>query len=225
MIANKNVMLLHIFSKLNQPNVFILFFNLMVLVFTFDGQADEGNVSNKQGESAVLFTDAPEAREVLVSIKPIDDSDLLHITASIRIAAERMKVWDVLTSCEQAMEYVPDIRSCKVLQSGVDSQGVPFDITKHHLKPYFFLPGVDSIFRADYQKPKQVSFYRQGGDMAFFKGEWRFVDSTDDETILFYDATVDLHRRLGQRSEQRILQRDLPQMLKKLRELVEQESP
>lgn len=222
-------MLLHIFLKLNRSNVFLLLFNLtifiLLLTLAFDGQTDEGNASREQADSVVLLTSTPEAREVLVSIKRIDDSDLLHITASIRIAAERVAVWRVLTSCEQAMNYVPDIRSCEVLQSGVNSQGTSFDITKHHLKPYFFLPGVDSIFRADYQKPKQISFYRQGGDMAFFKGEWTFVDSADDETILFYDATVDLHRRLGQGSEKRILQRDLPKMLKELRKLVEQDVP
>ncbi len=167
------------------------------------------------------LADLPDGRQPLVTIDSLPDSPHLELSAVIRVAAPPALVWDILVDCREALKYVPDIRECEVLQSGVDLQGNVFDITRHRIKPYFFLPGVNSIFRANYYRPHQIEFYRQGGDLEFFRGNWRFFEIDANETLLHYQATVDLHKRLSPQSELRTLRRNLPKMLKRLRRQAE----
>ncbi len=165
----------------------------------------------------------PEGREVLLSVVPQGEQHVM-LSAAIRIHAVAETVWTVLVDCHQALEYVPDIRECQILDSGVDKNGYPFDITMHRLKPYFFLPSVKSVFLASYQQPVLIEFQKQGGDLESFMGSWRFEADAESQTVLYYEAVVNLSKRLSQRAEMRILRRDIPKMLNKLRELVEVDS-
>ncbi len=163
----------------------------------------------------------PENRAILLELETADNSPLVMLRAAIRIKASREQVWAVLVSCEQALRYVPDIRECRVMEQGETADEQPFEIILHRLKPYFFLPSVNNIFRAEYYWPERIEFHRQGGELQAFQGSWHFVAIADDETVLYYQASVNLSKNLGQRGEMRILKRDVPQLLGKLRELVE----
>ncbi len=163
----------------------------------------------------------PQGSEVVIDLQPEQDSSRVNLSASLFVAGSPEKTWAVLVDCDHAMNYVPAIRECEVLQSGIDPHGITFDITRHRIKPYFFLPSVENIFRANYNHPESIEFYRQGGDLMFFRGSWRFFKSMDGQTLVHYQAQVDLHKRLNQRAEMRRLRRDVPKMLKSLRKQVE----
>lgn len=204
-------MLLHIYNVSNRFNVYQLVFSLILFapVLTLPSLANPEAL--------------PEGREVVLDVVPEGEQQVM-LSAVIRIDALVERIWAVLLDCQQALEYVPDIRECQILDSGVDKDGRPFDITMHRLKPYFFLPSVKSVFLASYQKPMLIGFKKQGGDLESFTGSWRFEPDADNQTVLYYEAIVNLSKRMGQRAEIRILRRDIPKMLKKLRELAETDS-
>jgi len=220
----ESVMLLHILIIIKHNSRLVLSMLLCSLWSCFvvaqQVQAEDFLQFEPSGNNQTLIA-LPEGSEPIVVIKAIADTQRVQLSAVIKIAAAVAVVWDTLVSCDKALQYVPDIRECEVLQTGIDQQGNAFDITRHRIKPYFFLPSVNSIFRANYQRPEHIEFYRQGGDLRFFRGQWQFIESDTDETLLYYQATVDLHKRLNQRSEMRILNRDVPRMLMDLRELAE----
>lgn len=173
-------------------------------------------VSNRFNLYQLLFS-------LLLRVVP-EGEQQVRLSAAVQINALAETVWAVLLDCQQALEYIPDIRECEILDSGVDAQGLAYDVTMHRLKPYFFLPSVESIFRASYQKPLLIEFRKQRGDLESFMGNWRFEQEGENATVLHYQASVHLSKRLGQRNEMRILLRDIPDMLKKLRELAEPSS-
>lgn len=163
----------------------------------------------------------PEGRDISVQVEQLEEGEQISLSAAVRIMAPAETVWKVLVDCMQALEYVPDIQECEVLRSGIDDEGGHYDITRHRLKPYFFLPGVESVFRADYHYPRRIRFHKAGGELEHFSGAWVFETGCDGQTVLHYRASVDLHRHLSQRAQARILRRDVPQMLERLRELSE----
>lgn len=162
-----------------------------------------------------------QAGKVILRFTKIND-DIQRVRGWVLINAERALVWSVLIDCDQAMHYVPQMRECEVRASGSDESGHAYDLTYHRVKPYFFLPAVDNLFRATYLPPEQILFRKTGGDLVHFQGRWQFHAPAEQQTLLHYDAEVDLRASVNVRGERRMIRKDVGELLTRLKQLSEQ---
>jgi len=160
------------------------------------------------------------AGEVILRFTSMND-EVQRVQGWVLIDAERTLVWSLLVDCQQALEYVPNMRACEVRDSGIAEDGHAFDLTYHRVKPYFFLPAVENLFRADYLPPEQIRFRKAGGDLVHFQGSWQFHASAEQQTLLQYDAEVDLRASVNVRGERRMIRKDVGEMLARLKHLSE----
>ena len=196
---------------------------------------DTNSHSNSNSQTPVL-TDLPEflaaeeppldaaklqAGKIILRFTKIND-DIQRVRGWVLINAERALVWSVLIDCDQAMHYVPQMRECEVRASGSDESGHAYDLTYHRVKPYFFLPAVDNLFRATYLPPEQIRFRKTGGDLMHFQGRWQFHAPAVQQTLLHYDAEVDLRASVNARGERRMIRKDVGELLARLKQLSEQ---
>ncbi len=171
-------------------------------------------------DEAPLDTDALLAGDVVLRLAAMDDDTLL-VRGWVLIEASRKQVWDVLLDCDQALDYVPNMRACEVLASGIGDDGHRYDITHHRVKPYFFLPAVDNLFRATYMPPARIRFAKAGGDLVRFAGNWWFHALGRQRTLLCYQARVDLRASVSARGERYMVRKDVSEMLRRLKRQAE----
>jgi hypothetical protein len=117
------------------------------------------------GEDARLHAGA-----VLVEAKVDEAEGAARVSAAIDIAAAPDKVWAVMTDCARAATFVPDLVSCRILES--DPNGA-WDVREHIIDWAWYLPNIRNVFRSDYEPPRVLRFRRIDGDMARSEGEWR----------------------------------------------------
>ena len=92
--------------------------------------------------------DAVAAREVLVYADRGDRPLTVQVQARGRgRRCRRQAIWDVLKACEIAPEYVPNVVSCKKLE---ELDGGRADLFVQTIKPIFFMPTFEHVFRLDY---------------------------------------------------------------------------
>jgi len=124
--------------------------------------------------AAIELGPAAEARlgrgETLVDVRIDEAEDAAAVSAAIDIQATPEVVWGVMTDCERAPRFVPDLVSCRVLER--DPAG-KWDIREHMIDWAWFLPTIRNVFRSDYEPPHRLRFKRVDGDLKRSEGEWR----------------------------------------------------
>jgi uncharacterized protein YndB with AHSA1/START domain len=108
--------------------------------------------------------------ETLVDVRVDETEDAAAVSAAIDIQAAPSVVWAVMTDCERAPRFVPDLVSCRVLER--DPAGA-WDIREHIIDWTWFLPNIRNVFRSDYEPPHRLRFKRIDGDLKRSEGEWR----------------------------------------------------
>jgi uncharacterized protein YndB with AHSA1/START domain len=124
--------------------------------------------------AAITIDAAAEARlasgAVLVEAAADDVEQAARVSAVIDIAAPPEMVWAVMVDCARAPKFVPDLVSCRILES--DPNGA-WDVREHIIDWAWFLPSIRNVFRSDYDPPRVLRFKTIAGDMARSDGEWR----------------------------------------------------
>lgn len=136
-----------------------------------------------------------------------------HASATVRIHARRELVWSLITSCTEALDLVPGLVSCEVLQTAPDRS---WQRIRHVLDYSWYVPKLTYEIRATYDKPALISIERISGDLKTLKGAWA-LQGDGDYTIAHY--TVDLAPGfwVPHWMVRLALKRDLPKMLRALR--------
>ena len=138
------------------------------------------------------------------------------VQAAIRINAPARKVWEVLTSCTNAEQIIPGLRSCRLVAHESNS-----DIVEQRIKVAWYLPTFVYIFQTRYQPYRRLEFYKVGGDFKELKGHWRFESDPDDgRTLITYSVYMQPDFYVPQWIVRRTLRRHLPAMLSDLRRQV-----
>ncbi len=145
------------------------------------------------------------------ALRPVAEGGF-EVTAAIVIAAPRGLVRETLTDCGEAFRYMPGMRLCKVLDSGPD-----YDVTRHKIKRYWLLPGADFIFRARYHLPERIDVKLVEGNLRRLEARWSFCAVDENTTRLVYQASIEAGWYVSQRAERRTLERDLPEMLRRMK--------
>jgi carbon monoxide dehydrogenase subunit G len=120
-----------------------------------------------------------------VDVQPSADGASGVIFATIDVAASQAVVWSVMTDCDLAPKMVPNLKSCRILER--DPQG-RWDI-REEITRMALTPSVRTVYREDFDPPRQMSFHRTGGDLKVLEGQWR-LEPRAGQVRVTYEARV-----------------------------------
>ena len=162
--------------------------------------------------------DAVAAREIIVNA---DRSDR-PLTVLVRIAAEvdapPAAIWKILRACEIAPEYVPNVVSCKKVE---ELDGGRADLFVQTIKPIFFLPTFEHVFRLDYTPYTRIDVHRVSGPIAHMEGSWWLLPQDGGRVLLVYEVAVDPGLPIPRFLVRATMKRDLPKIMQAVRERAE----
>jgi hypothetical protein len=162
--------------------------------------------------------DAVAAREILVNAERGDRP----LTVLVRIAAEvdapPTDIWKILTACEIAPEYVPNVVSCKKVEELDDGRA---DLFVQTIKPIFFLPTFEHVFRLDYTPYTRIDVHRVSGPIAYMEGSWWLLPQESGRILLVYQVAVDPGLPIPRFLVRATMKRDLPKIMMAVRERAE----
>lgn len=116
---------------------------------------------------------AQVAENLRVQVDP-DPAGGARTRGGIDIPAPPAVVWAVMRDCDEAVRYVPKLRSCRVLRS--DPAGA-WDVREHRFD-YGPLGKIRHVFRSDYGPGQRIRVTRVEGDLKASEGQWR-LDSLE----------------------------------------------
>ncbi len=134
-------------------------------------------------------------------------------SAEVRIHATREVLWDVLTSCEEALSIVPGLKVCEVLESAPDRS---WQRIRQVMDYSWIIPRVNYVMQANYKKPDDISFEKIAGDPMRMHGSWT-LQSDGAYTVAHYRLDFMPGFWVPHWFVRSALKRDLPKMLHALR--------
>jgi hypothetical protein len=145
-------------------------------------------------------------------------------SASVRIHANREVVWSLITSCAEALQMIPGLMSCEVVETAPDRS---WQRIRHVMNYSWYAPKLTYEIRAFYDEPSRVAIERISGDLALLRGSWE-LRSDGDDTVAHYSVHLVPGFWVPRWMERAALRRDLPKMLRALRaraEFVQKQKP
>jgi Polyketide cyclase / dehydrase and lipid transport len=171
-----------------------------------------------QPDLAWIDRAALDAGEILVYA----ERSTRPLTVEIKIAAEidapATAIWNVLTACDIAPEYVPNVQSCRRLEQ---LDGGRADLFVQVIKPVFFLPSFEHVFRLDYTPHTRIDVHRVSGPIALMEGSWWLLPQDDGRILLVYELALDPGMPIPRFLVRATLKRDLPKVMAAVRERAE----
>jgi len=133
-----------------------------------------------------LDREALAAREIQVRTRRDGPTVIVEVVALID--ASPAAIWDVLTACEIAPEYVSNIVSCERLEV-VD--GGRAELFVQTVKPAFFIPRFEQVFRLDYEPYERIDVLEVSGPLERMEGRWWFLPGAGGTVMLAHTMEVD----------------------------------
>jgi hypothetical protein len=137
------------------------------------------------------------------------DDDAVTIDAAMRVRASQDAIRTVLRACEVAPEYTPNIVACRRVES---LNGGESEMYVQTVKPAFFVPRFEHVFRLDYF-PMRIEVHRVSGPIAELDGAWWFFDEADGAVLVVYSLRLRLGLPVPKFFVRSSLRRDVPAIL------------
>jgi hypothetical protein len=147
--------------------------------------------------------------EVQVLAEP-NDHGVVHMRFAIKVAAPAQAIWQVLKACELSPEYVPTVVSCHSIEK-VD--GDRAELFVQTVKPAFFIPSFEHVFRLDYEPYTHIGVHRVSGPLAQLDGNWWLVPQPDASILLIHELAVDPGLPIPRFFVRATMKRDVPKIL------------
>jgi hypothetical protein len=161
---------------------------------------------------------AVAAGMVFVQTEHGERPQIVRIRLAVDIAAAPQAIWDVLTACQVAPEYVPNVVSCRRLEV---LDGGRAELFVQVIKPIFFVPKFEHVFRLDYTPYTRIDVHRVSGPIALMEGSWWLLPEDGGHTLLVYELSLDPGFPIPRFFVRATLKRDLPKVLQAVRERAE----
>ena len=138
------------------------------------------------------------------------------VRAALLIDAPPDVVFQAMTRCDDAMQYVPHLRACRVLPQSVASNT---HLVEHEIDFGWYAPRLRYVFRADMVADRSITFRQVRGDFKTNEGVWEFEPQPGNggRTLLRYRVEIDPPAYIPSWLARSIFKRDLPRMLTQLR--------
>lgn len=160
------------------------------------------------------------AGEVVYQTTP-EDGGGVTIEMAVRIDAEWQAIWKVVTACEISPEYVPHVISCSAIdpesigEPPVSDSSVAF--YEQIVKPAFFLPKFEHVFRLEYFPPERIEVSHISGPLDRMEGRWRLIPAGDGSMVVIQKLTVKPGFPVPRFFVRNTLERDMPPVLAEIR--------
>ncbi len=143
------------------------------------------------------------------------------VRAAVRIDAAPEVVFQQMTRCEDAMQYVPHMKLCRLRDRAPDNS---WQLIEHEIDFGWYAPRIRYVFRADLVADRSIDFHQVSGDFKVNEGRWELQPSEDgSHTVLQYRATIDPPGYMPSWLVRSTFRREMPQMLTDLRRRCEAE--
>ena len=162
--------------------------------------------------------DALANGEVLVRAVKDPRPLTVSVKVAVLVAAPPEAIWKVLVACQVAPEYVPNVVRCRSLEV-VD--GGRAELFVQTVKPAFFLPTFEHVFRLDYDPYRRIDVHRVSGPIARMDGSWWLLPQPDGRTLLVYELALDPGMPVPRFFVRATLKRDLPRIVSAVRQRAE----
>jgi hypothetical protein len=136
--------------------------------------------------------------------------DAFILDSSIDIAAPPATVWKVITDCDRAPKFVPNMESCRVVERGANGSDIHETVIN-----YVIVPRIRTISRMEAEPSRRVSYTRIGGNMRIADVELR-LDPLANGTVtrLQYHSVFGLDFFVPHFLLYLAAQRDVPALMK-----------
>jgi hypothetical protein len=171
-----------------------------------------------QPELAWIDRDAVAAREIIVNAERGDRPLTVLVKIAAEVDAPPDAIWKILTACEIAPEYVPNVVSCKKIEELDDGRT---DLFVQTIKPIFFLPTFEHVFRLDYTPYSRIDVHRVSGPIAYMEGSWWLLPQDNGRILLVYQVALDPGLPIPRFLVRATMKRDLPKIMMAVRERAE----
>jgi hypothetical protein len=144
-----------------------------------------------------------------------EDTDVAFVQTgeTIRVHARRETLWALLTSCATALELVPGLKECQVIDTAPDGS---WQLIRQVIDYSWFIPKLTYVLRDTYDYPAHISIERESGDLRTLKAAW-YLEADGDFTVLRYSFEVTPGFWVPRWLVRIALKHDLPKMLRTLR--------
>jgi hypothetical protein len=157
--------------------------------------------------------------EAYADVSPDPDGNSGHVRGVIDIDAPPELVWKVMTDCATAGKLITNLASCRVV-SGDQKRG--WDVREHVTRRNLVFPGLQIVFRSDYEPVSRIRFKLVEGDLKAQQGEWRLQPLNGGRgTRVFYDNRLAVDWPVPKSLIREALRKDVPKVLDNLRRACE----
>jgi ribosome-associated toxin RatA of RatAB toxin-antitoxin module len=145
--------------------------------------------------------------------------DKADMRVAIQIEASPEHVFRTMTSCEQAMRFVPRIRRCKVLETARDGS---WQTVEHEVDGNAYLPHTRYVFRADLERFRRIRCTEVSGDFRENRGVWTFRPVKEaTATLVTYTVHIVPRFYAPRWAVRASLKRELPTLMTALRDVAQ----
>jgi hypothetical protein len=162
--------------------------------------------------------DALAAREILFMAERSERASTVSVKVAAEIGAAPAAIWKVLRACDVAPEYVPHVQKCTKLE---ELDGGRAELFVQTVKPIFFVPSFEHVFRLDYTPYTRIDINRVSGPIAHMQGTWWLVPQGNGHVLLIYELALDPGMPIPRFMVRATLKRDLPKVFAAIRERAE----
>ena len=177
-----------------------------------------GRDATAQPDLTWIDRDAIAARAIIVNAERGDRPLTVFVKIAAEVDAPPAAIWKILTACEIAPEYVPNVVSCKKIEQ---LDGGRSDLFVQTIKPIFFLPTFEHVFRLDYTPYTRIDVRRVSGPIAHMEGSWWLLPQDGGRILLVYQVAVDPGLPIPRFLVRATIKRDLPKIVQAVRERAE----
>jgi ribosome-associated toxin RatA of RatAB toxin-antitoxin module len=133
------------------------------------------------------------------------------VRAAMWVNAPPARVFQAMTRCADALQFVPHLRSCQIRSRSVDDSS---RLVAHEVDFGWYAPRLSYVFRADLVTDRSISFQQVSGDFKVNQGIWEFEpDASGERTLLRYRVQIDPPGYVPNWLARSTFRRELPRML------------
>jgi ribosome-associated toxin RatA of RatAB toxin-antitoxin module len=171
--------------------------------------------------SAADFTLTPAelqriaARQIVIRANVDSGQRRGTVRAAVRIEAAPAIVFKMMTTCADALQYVPHLKVCRVRDRALDNSWL---LVEHEIDFGWYAPRVKFAYHADLVADRSIAFHQVTGDFKAYEGVWDLEPADNGaHTLLLYRAYIDPPGYVPSWLARSTFKRELPQMLTELR--------
>ena len=130
---------------------------------------------------------APQIAQAEPEIHVERRQGVFQVRVETPVAVGVQTAWQVLTDYDRLAQYVPDMRSSRI----VSGAGEPLRVRQEGGAEFlFFTVSIEVELRIEETPPERLTFTAVGGNMKQMHGEWR-ITRTGQGILLGYEAAIE----------------------------------